>query len=196
MAFRPISPQRSPITDEISNSSEIENTKNLIETAESKVSYTKMLSPEVESAPLIESWTCNWPVSMVEDPTDISTCSTQLVILKDELQLATWNDNEFVVAVMKSAWSLVLHAYTGTGKICFGYISPTEPTHIFSCNLSHIRTPTQLIKLAQESQNRRIFPLSCIGLEKSVCNTALSVQTEDPASITKVSGEPSKQVSD
>ncbi|KAJ5304325.1 tRNA (adenine(58)-N(1))-methyltransferase catalytic subunit trm61 [Penicillium atrosanguineum] len=180
--------------DKTSKIREVKEADELVETSDSKSLHGDMLSPIVRSTPSIENcWSCNWPVLVAEDPSEISSCSTQLLVLKNELPFTTWDDNSFAVAAMKATWSLILHAYTGTGRICFGYMSPTESPHIFACDLSHIQTSAKLIELAQESQRRHNFPLPSNELETDVCNTALSVLYEDGPSITEASGPLFKQ---
>ncbi|KAJ5885554.1 hypothetical protein N7495_010064 [Penicillium taxi] len=167
---------------------------NFVGATESKTGYEDMLRSLFQSTPLIEGWSCNWPVSEVEEVS--KSCSTRLVFPKNDLLTAACYKNGLTVALMKTAWSLVLHAYTGAEKICFGYTSPIEAPHIFACDVSNIHTPAELIKLAQEPQRSQAFPLPYSELDTAVCNTTLSVLGNDGLGIAEESLQLLKQVSD
>lgn len=172
-------------------------TDHSINGAQSKNSEEALSSSPARHSSTVDSWSSKFPILVAGDSTDTPPCTTRLAISRAELAMqANWDDAQYTVAVIQAVWSLVLRAYTGNAHICFGYSSPTEASRIFACDLSDIQTPAQLIEFLQLAQQNYSLPLPLKELDISVCNTALSVLVDDGPSITEVSEEVFKQVSE
>ncbi|KAJ5173534.1 uncharacterized protein N7500_001465 [Penicillium coprophilum] len=133
----------------------------------------------VQSPKSNKSWRCNFPVSMTDGSPETSSSSFRVSFADDDFLAICDGSGYAVAAVMKAGWSLVLHAYTGVERVCFGDTSSKENPSIFGVDLSLIKTPAELLNQIEGAEKRGDSLVSFNRLEKSVFNTVLAVKDGD-----------------
>ncbi|OQE34648.1 hypothetical protein PENCOP_c016G01009 [Penicillium coprophilum] len=141
----------------------------------------------VQSTQSNKNWTCNFPVSMTEASSEALSSSFRVSFGDHDFVAICDECGYTVAAVMKAGWSLVLHAYTGVERVCFGDTSPRENPSIFGVDLSLVKTPAELLNQIKGAGKIDDTLPSFNRLEKGVFNTVLAVKDGDEPIITDAS---------
>ncbi|KAJ6189891.1 hypothetical protein N7519_004799 [Penicillium mononematosum] len=170
------------------------STKDLDNTAQ-EIQELRSDTASIRSPQSNGSWRCNFPVSMTDGSSGTASSSFHVSFPDHEFISTVCRERGYAVAaVMKVGWSLVLHAYTGAERVCFGYASHEESPSMFGLDLARAKTPAELIDQVQRAQEPGHSLQPSKQLE-SVCDTSLAVTDGDSPIITDASVQTSEVVS-